>query len=100
MSWIDTKKSIREVMSEPGPNGTLSWGRVASSFALIIGSGWVTYLLILVPPHTVPELRALLAELRNVTEWVLAPYGANKIMTTVQSFSSEKSDPCSKDLNR
>jgi hypothetical protein len=90
MSWMGIKKVVRETMSEPGPNGTLSWGRVASSFALIIGSAWITYIFIKVPPHTISELRAVINEdLRSVTEFVLAPYGSNKAMTALQSFSNK-----------
>lgn len=72
------KKSIREIHSEPGPGGTLSWGRVASSVSLLAVIVWVSHVLII--SHQLPSLE-------GVTAFSLAPYGANKALTTVQSFS-------------
>lgn len=68
-------------MSEPGVNGTLSWGRVASSFAFSASLAWVTYLLVHgVSIHEVP--------LKDLAEFSISPYGANKLTTMIQSFSS------------
>lgn len=71
-------KLLREIHSEPGTNGTLSWGRVASSFALVSAVVWVSRLLILT--HGLPALD-------GITGFVLGPYGANKAATAAQSFS-------------
>lgn len=74
-------KTLREIMSEPGASGTLSWGRVASSFAFAASLGWVTHLLLHgINPHDIP--------FKDLAEFSIAPYGANKVATAVQSFSS------------
>ena len=74
---MDTKKLIRELFSEP--TGTLSWGRVASAVSLLAAIAWVTKVLLV--SHVIPELS-------GITTFVLAPYGANKVATAVQAFSS------------
>lgn len=71
-------KTIREIHCEPGTNGTLSWGRVASSFALVSAVVWVTRILFLT--HSLPALD-------GITGFVLGPYGANKVATAAQGFS-------------
>ena len=79
MNFEGIKKTFREIMSEPGPGGTLSWGRVASSLFAVAAIVWVSRLLYL--NHAMPSLK-------DMTEFVLAPYGANKVSTVVQAFSS------------
>lgn len=74
-------KTLREVMSEPGPNGTLSWGRIASTLALLAAIGWVTWIL-----HKTGGLPAL----DGLTAFVLGPYGANKIATAAQAIATPK----------
>ena len=78
MSFAGFKKVVREIMSEPGPNGTLSWGRIASSVLIIAVVVWASRFLYL--NHTIPSVREL-------TEFMIAPYASNKISTAVQSFS-------------
>lgn len=74
-------KTLREIMSEPGSVGTLSWGRVASSFAFAASLGWVTHLLLRgVSVHEIP--------FKDLAEFSISPYGANKLTTMIQSFSS------------
>jgi hypothetical protein len=86
MAFESTKKVFREVMSEPGPAGTLSWGRVASSFALIASLVWVSYLLI--KAHPIIEM-----PFKDLTTFILAPYGANRLATTIQAFSGNPVTP-------
>lgn len=74
------KKVLREIHSEPGPNGTLSWGRVASSFTLLSAIIWVSHILIYT--HGLPALD-------GITGFVLAPYASNKVVTAAQSFSNK-----------
>jgi hypothetical protein len=78
MTVAGFKKIVREIFSEPGPNGTLSWGRIASSVALLAAIVWVSRILFLT--HGLPALD-------GVTGFVLGPYGANKIGAAAQSFS-------------
>lgn len=77
MFFAKIKVVLREIFSEPNGGG-LSWGRCASTLALIIASVWVTRLVILT--HSLPALD-------GITGFIVAPYGANKIGTAVQSFS-------------
>lgn len=72
-----TKETIREIMSEPGLNGTLSWGRIASSVALAAAIGWGCWLVHLHQPIPFKEMG----------EFVISPYGANKLSTAIQAFS-------------
>ena len=68
-------------MSEPGANGTLSWGRVASSICLIAAIVWISH--ILIHTHALPALD-------GITGFVAAPYASNKVATAVQSFSNKQ----------
>lgn len=70
--------AIHELFSEPGPNGTLSWGRVASAVALAGGIVWVSHIVYIM--HSLPAFD-------GVTAFILAPYAANKTATAVQAFS-------------
>ncbi len=79
MNLVGFKKTVREIMSEPGPNGTLSWGRIASSVLVIAVIVWVSRFLFL--NHAFPS------GIRELTEFMIAPYGANKVSTALQSFS-------------
>ena len=81
MNFSGVNKVVREIMSEPGPNGTLSWGRVASSVLLLAAIVWVSH--ILFRTHQLPALD-------GITGFVLAPYGSNKVATAVQSFSQHQ----------
>lgn len=78
MNFDGIKKDVRETLSEPGPNGTLSWGRVASSALLIAAIVWVSS--ILIRTHALPALD-------GITAFVLSPYASNKLTTMGQSFS-------------
>jgi hypothetical protein len=69
---------IHELFSEPGPNGTVSWGRVASAIALVGAMVWITHIVLTL--HSLPGFD-------GVTAFVLAPYAANKTAATVQAFS-------------
>ncbi len=71
-------KVVRETLSEPGTNGTLSWGRVASSVFGIAALVWVSRILYLT--HSLPSLD-------GVTTFVLGPYASNKIATAAQAYS-------------
>ena len=73
------KEAIKEIFSEPGPSGTLSWGRVAATLTLFAGIAWVSHLVFKF--HSIPPLG-------DVTIFSLSPYGANKAITAVQSFSA------------
>jgi hypothetical protein len=79
MTFAGIRKVVREIHSEPGQNGTLSWGRIAASASLIAAITWVTHLVI----HT-----GTLPALDGISGFVVAPYAANRIATAVQSFSS------------
>lgn len=72
-------KRVVEALSEP--NGTISWGRSASSIALIAGMIWVSY--ILLQTHALPALD-------GITAFILGPYASNKAANAVQSFSNQK----------
>ena len=79
MNLAGVRKVVREIHSEPGPGGTLSWGRIAASASLIASIAWVTKVLI----HT-----GTLPPLDGISGFVVAPYAANRVATAVQSFSS------------
>ena len=74
------KKSIKEIMSEPAPVNTLSWGRIASSVALLAVIVWVSYLVL--KNHQLPALA-------EAAGFISAPYASNKITTAIQSFSKQ-----------
>lgn len=76
--FAGVKKIARELFSEPGPNGTLSWGRVASAVALVASVTWVSRILI----HT-----GALPSLASITGFVTAPYASGKVGSAVQSFT-------------
>lgn len=78
MTWLGVKKIAREILSEPGSNGTLSWGRVASSVTLLASLVWITHLV--VRTHALPDFS-------GVTGFAISPYAANKVATAAQSFS-------------
>jgi hypothetical protein len=80
--FTNFKHALREVMSEPG--GQLSWGRVASSIALLAAIAWVSRIIYL--SHGIPSLD-------GITTFVLAPYGTNKAITAVQAYSSNPVNP-------
>ena len=70
--------SVHELFSEPGPQGTVSWGRVASAVSLVGAMVWVTHIVLTM--HSLPAFD-------GITAFVLAPYAANKTAAAVQSFS-------------
>jgi hypothetical protein len=72
-------KIIREVLSEPGVGGTLSWGRVAASCSLLAAIAWVSRLVFLT--HSLPALD-------GITGFVVGPYAANKVSAAAQAFSN------------
>jgi hypothetical protein len=84
MSFDKIKKVFREIMSEPGPNGTLSWGRVASSVCLLASVVWASH--IVFTTHAFPAFD-------GITGFVVAPYGANKVATAAQAFSNPAPSP-------
>ena len=77
--FAGVKKVVREIHSEPGPNGTLSWGRIAASGSLVAAIVWVTS--IVIHTHALPALD-------GISGFVIAPYAANRVATAVQSFSA------------
>ncbi len=80
MIFSNLGKVAREVLSEPGPNGTLSWGRIASSVVLVAAVVWIAHSLIKgVVLSSIPW--------RDIGEFILMPYGSNKLSTMVQAFS-------------
>lgn len=84
MTLAGIRKVIREIHSEPGPNGTLSWGRIAATASLLAAISWVTS--IVFKTHALPDLA-------GAAGFVVAPYTANRIATAVQSFSSNPVTP-------
>ena len=72
MSWM------HELFSEPGANGTMSWGRMASALALLGAIVWISRIVFLT--HQLPAFD-------GITAFVLAPYGTNKVITAAQAFS-------------
>lgn len=83
MSFAGIKKTVREALSEPAPVSTLSWGRIGSSFALLLSA-------YLVCAHLAKTGTISGIDWRGIAEYVTAPYAANKITTAVQSFSKDK----------
>lgn len=77
MNFSAVTKVLREVHQEPG--GSLSWGRVASSFLLISAIAWVTHLIL--KTGGLPPLDGL-------TTFVISPYASNKVSAAVQSFGN------------
>lgn len=84
MNLAKVKKIIREILSEPGPNGTLSWGRCAATVSLLAGIVWVSK--IVLTTHGLPDLS-------GVSLWATAPYAATKAGAAVQSFSGNPVTP-------
>jgi hypothetical protein len=84
MAFQGIGKTFKEIYSEPGAGGTLSWGRVASTFTLIAAVVWVTRLVL--QTHALPGLE-------GVTAFGLSPYIANKTGSVVQSFSQNPVTP-------
>lgn len=84
MTVAGFRKVMREIHSEPGPTGTLSWGRIAASASLIAAVVWVTKLVF--QTHSLPSLD-------GISGFVVAPYAANRVATAVQSFSSNPVTP-------
>ena len=80
---MNAKKTLRELFSEPGAGGTLSWGRVSSGLCLMAAIAWVTRLILIT--HTLPDFAGL-------TGFVTAPYAANKMAAAAQAFSKDKED--------
>ncbi len=78
---ISIGKVLREIHSEPGPVGTLSWGRVACSISLLSTIAWITH--ILWHTHGLPSLT-------EPSMFALAPYGVNKSLTTIQNVFSKQ----------
>lgn len=83
MSLAGAKKVFREVLSEPGPEGTLSWGRVAASLSLLSAIVWITK--IVLHTHALPDLM-------GASGFAVAPYAANRAATAVQAFSKNPAD--------
>jgi len=79
MSFAGIKHALYEILSEPGPGGTLSWGRCAASLSLLAGIFWVSK--VVLRTHAIPDLG-------GVSLWATAPYTANKISTAAQAFSN------------
>jgi hypothetical protein len=84
MNLAGLKKLVREVHSEPGPSGTLSWGRCASTGTLVAVLIFVGH--IVFRTHTLPDLA-------GASGFAVAPFAANKIATAVQSFSANPVTP-------
>jgi hypothetical protein len=84
MTFQGLKKLVREIHSEPGPNGTLSWGRCASTgmlVAVLIFIGHIVF-----HSHVLPDLA-------GASAFAVSPYAANRVATAVQSFSSNPVTP-------
>jgi hypothetical protein len=84
MTLAGIRKVIREIHSEPGPNGTLSWGRIAATASLVAAIVWVSHLVF--RSGTLPSLD-------GISGFVVAPYAANRVATAVQSFSQNPVAP-------
>jgi hypothetical protein len=70
MAFQGVSKTLKEIYSEPGPQGTLSWGRVAATITLLAAIAWVTRIVLMT--HALPALD-------GITAFGLAPYAANRI---------------------
>lgn len=81
---MSVKSVIKEVLSEPGSGGTLSWGRCASSVALMASLAWVTRLILVT--HALPDLT-------GITGFTLAPYAAGKAAAAAQAYSNNPITP-------
>lgn len=81
MTIAGVKKVLREIMSEPGPAGTLSWGRIGSSVALI------SAIVMLAHFHHITGSFPAAEQIRSLTEFVSAPYVGNKAASAIQAFS-------------
>lgn len=81
MTFKNIKKTLREVLSEPGNglDGALSWGRIAASVSLLSSIVWVTR--IVLQTHVLPDLA-------GVSAFSVAPYVVTKAGAAVQSFSA------------
>ena len=66
-------------MSEPGQNGTLSWGRVMATVTTLAALVWGSKILI--------QTHALPTDLVGLSAFGLGPYATNKAITAAQSFS-------------
>jgi len=84
MTLAGIKKIVREIHSEPGPNGTLSWGRCAATGAFLVMA--VSIL------HTAFH-NGSMPPLSGAAEFITAPYLANRVATAVQAFSSNPVTP-------
>lgn len=73
-------KLLREIMNDPA-TGQLSWGRCASTFALLAATVWITR--IVWHSHSLPGLD-------GITAFIIGPYGANKVGTALQGIASKK----------
>jgi hypothetical protein len=71
-------KALREIHSEPGPAGTLSWARCAATVCLASSISWVSYVLVHSNPHTLIPLEGPIA-------FFTATYLINKGITAMQS---------------
>lgn len=83
INWTWLKEGFEE------PTGGLSWGRLASSAAMVAVIAWVAHFLYI--NRTFPSADTI----KSLTEFMLAPYGSNKLITAVQAFSRNPvgSDP-------
>lgn len=84
MSLAGVRKVVREIHSEPGPNGTLSWGRCAATGAFIVAA--IAILHVVFHTHTLPSMT-------DAGAFTIAPYAAGRVATAVQSFSSNPVTP-------
>jgi hypothetical protein len=75
MDWNWLKEGFEE------PTGGLSWGRIASSAAMVAVIAWIAHFLYI--NRTFPSSDTI----KSLTEFMLAPYGSNKLITAVQAFS-------------
>jgi hypothetical protein len=80
IDWTKLMARLREIHSEPGVGGTMSWGRIASSVALAASIVWVSWLVF--HTHALPALD-------GITGFVAAPYASNKVATAAQSFAQK-----------
>ena len=84
MTLAGIKKVVREIHSEPGPNGTLSWGRCASTGTLIATLVFIGA--VVFRTHALPDLA-------GASGFAVAPFAASRIATAVQSFSANPVSP-------